>query len=158
MNYAFDTSATVVLIETCGLGEALRTFGHTNRLVTPRRVKEEYLNGTRPERDLGAFESTFETVDVVVDSELLPYFGFDADCGEINVISYALHIEKSCCVIDEGFGRRICALFGLSLTGSLGIIKELGRLELISKKEKRSIHRRLRHSSFYLSKELLREI
>ncbi len=158
MNYAFDTSATVVLIETCGLGEALRKFGQTNRLVAPRRVKEEYLNGTRLERDFGVFESVFETVDVVVDSELLPYFGFDAGCGEITVISYALHNENACCVIDEGFGRRICTLFGLPLTGSVGIIKELGRLRLISNKEKRSIHRRLRQSSFYLSKKLLREI
>lgn len=154
----FDTSATVVLIETCDLSEALRTFGHTNRLFAPRMVKAEYLNGAKPERDFRVFESVFETVDVIVDSELLPYFGFDADCGEINVISYALHNEKSCCVIDEGFGRRICALFGLPLTGSVGIIKKLGHLGLISKKEKRSIRRRLRQSSFYLSKELLREI
>lgn len=154
MNYAFDTSATVVLIETCGLGEALQKFGQINRLVAPRRVKEEYLNGTRPERDFQVFES----VDVVVDSELLPYFGFDADCGEIAVISYALHNENACCVIDEGFGRRICALFGLPLTGAVGIIKELARLRLISNKEVRTIHGRLRHSSFYLSKNLLREI
>ena len=158
MNYVFDTSATVVLIETCCLGEALRTFGHTNKLVAPKRVNVEYMSGTRPERDPGIFEKIFEIVDVLVDSELLPYFGFDADCGEINVISYALHNEKSCCVIDEGFGRRICALFGLPLIGSVGIINELRRLGLISRGETSSIRRRLRRSSFYLSRELLRGI
>jgi len=158
MNYVFDTSATVVLIETCCLEEALRRLGQTTRLIAPKRVKAEYVNGERATCDLKTFERIFETADVVVDSELLPYFDFDAECGEINVISYALQNKESCCVIDEGFGRRICALHGLPLTGSIGIIKEMCQVGLISKEERRSIRRRLRQSSFYISKELLHEI
>lgn len=158
MIYVFDNSATVALIETCRLENALRTFGMTARLVAPRRVKAEYMNSQRPCRDLEAFERVFETVDVTLESELLPYFNFDVDCGEISVISFALRNRGSCCVIDEGFGRRICTLFGLPLTGSIGIIKELRERGLVSNEERRSIRRRLRESSFYVSKELLREI
>jgi len=158
MNYVFDTSATVVLLETCGLGQALQAFGQTAGLIAPNRVKAEYMNGARPGRGLETFERVFKTVDVAVASELLPYFNFDSECGEISVISYAVRSSESCCVIDEGFGRRICALFGLRLTGSIGIIKELCRHRLISEEERQLIRRRLRQSSFYISKELLHEV
>jgi predicted nucleic acid-binding protein len=158
MNYVLDTSATIVLLETCGLRQALQVFGQTASLIVPNGVKAEYMNGARPGRDLGIFERVFKTVDVVVAPELLPYFNFDGDCGEISVISYVLRNRESCCVIDEGFGRRVCALFGLRLTGSIGIIKELRRHRLISEEERRSIRRRLRQSSFYVSKELLDEL
>jgi predicted nucleic acid-binding protein len=158
MNYVFDTSATVALLETCDLRQALQAFGQTAGLIAPLRVKAEYMNGARPGRDLEIFERVFKTVDVAVAPELLPYFNFDGECGEISVISCALGSSESCCVIDEGFGRRICALFGLRLTGSIGIIKELCRHRLISEEEMELIRRRLRQSSFYMSKELLHEV
>jgi predicted nucleic acid-binding protein len=158
MNYVFDTSAAEVLIETCRLQDALRFLSQTVTLVAPSKVRVEYLKGSRPERDIKAFDSLFNTADEPVDSELLPYFHFDSDCGEINVISYALHNDGYCCVIDEEYGRRICVLFQLPVKGSIGLIKELCRLGLVSGEERRTIRRQLRRSTFRISRELLREI
>jgi len=158
MNYVFDTSATEVLIETCHLEYALRLLSQTANLIAPKQVRVEYLQGFRPERNIEAFDSLFKSVDEPVDSELIPYFHFDSDCGEISVISYALHNDGYCCVIDEEYGRRICVLFMLPVIGSIGLIKELVRVGIVSDKKRRTIRRQLRRSSFRISNELLRQI
>jgi len=42
MEYVFDTSAVIVLLEICGLENQLRAFSTKNPLYMPKRVKEEF--------------------------------------------------------------------------------------------------------------------
>lgn len=158
MSYVFDTSSVAVLIETCRAEIALTKFAKVHRLLIPERVKQEYQEGARASRDSPAVERVFSTVTATVDPRLLPYFHFDPTSGEINVISYALQHQNCCCVIDEGFGRNICSLFKVPLTGSIGIIKMMHQQRLLSREDLNSIHECLERSDFYLSCALLREL
>jgi predicted nucleic acid-binding protein len=159
LDYVLDTSAAVVLIETCGLGSVLREFGQVHGLLVPSKVREEYLGGERPQRDIEAFEFLFQKVDVRIESVLLPYFHYDSESGEINVISYVMqNKDSSCCVIDEGFGRKICELVEVPVTGSVGIMLEMRKMTLLSSRDMRALRRRIRASNFYLSDQLLSQL
>jgi predicted nucleic acid-binding protein len=95
---------------------------------------------------------------VDLDQRLLPYFHFDETCGEISVISHAIRNQDCCCVIDEEYARRICELFGASLTGTVGILVKLRDACLVSRQELRTIRKRLQSSTFFLSRQLLKQI
>jgi predicted nucleic acid-binding protein len=117
------------------------------------------MAGDRPERDAAAFKTLFQEVDVNVEPVLLPYFHYDSGSGEISVISYVMQNQSySCCVIDEEFGRKICQLFGIPLTGSIGIILEMRRMGLLSSKDIRSLRGRIKASNFYLTTQLLDQL
>ena len=117
------------------------------------------MAGNRPERDLGAFERLFESVDVNVESILLPYFHYESTSGEINVISYVMQSKVSrCCVIDEEFGRKICELFDIPLTGSVGVMLEMRRSGLLTSRDMTDLRRRIRGSNFYFSNQLLNQL
>jgi predicted nucleic acid-binding protein len=158
MNFIFDTSATVALIETCRLETSLLEFSENHRLFVSQQVKEEYLAGERAERNILVFERVFESLVVSLDQRLLPYFHFDESCGEISVISHAIRNPDCCCVIDEEYARRICELFDVALTGTVGILLKLRDAGLVSRRELRTVRKRLQNSRFFLSKRLLKQI
>lgn len=158
MNFVFDTSATVALIETCRLETPLRKFSENHRLFVSQQVKDEYLAGERAERNIPAFERVFESSVVNLDQRLLPYFHFDESCGEISVISHAIRNPHCCCVIDEEYARRICELFDVPLTGTVGILLKLRDAGLVSRRDLRTLRKRLQNSTFFLSKRLLKQI
>jgi predicted nucleic acid-binding protein len=121
---------------------------------------EEYVVGDsqNPKPDITIFRQIFLPAKVNLDNELLPYFNYDSSSGEIWVISYARHHSEFTCVIDEAFGRNICNLFGVKVTGTVGIIKELKRFELVNSIELNQIRLNIKKARFYLSKELLRQL
>lgn len=153
MKYIFDTSAIIVLIEICGLKSQLMVFSTKNELCVPQKVREEYLRGSYVDETI--FEGLFKVVNADLREELLPYFNYDPDNGEIWVISHACNNQGFCCVIDEEFGRRICSLFNVNTTGAIGVIKEMRRQGFLSENDVVIIKRTLKKSRFYLSKRLL---
>lgn len=157
MKYIFDTSAIIVLLEICGLGNQLLRFSSENELNVPSKVAEEYLRGAS-NIDKSTFEKIFSVVSVDLEQELLPYFNFDSSSGEIWVISHACKHQDCCCVIDEEFGRSICELFKVRLTGAIGIIKEMKKQAFLSNKDLALVKRKIKSSQFYLSKKLSDEL
>jgi len=121
-------------------------------------VYDEYTTGHRRTIDARAVDRTFRKVGVTVNTELLPYFHFDASSGEISVISYAMQTQDACCVIDEQFGRTICEIFGVDCTGTVGIIKKMLADGALKRDSLRLIRERLRRSTFYLTDQLLNEL
>jgi predicted nucleic acid-binding protein len=121
---------------------------------------EEYAVGDsqNPQPDVTVFREVFHPAKVNLDNELLPYFNYDSSSGEIWVISYARHNPEFTCVIDEAFGRSICELFGLKVTGTVGIIKELKKFGLVNSNELNQIRLDIKKARFYLSKELLKQL
>lgn len=156
MKYVFDTSAIIVLLEICGLRDQLMLFSLNNELYVPATVKEEYLRGAYVNE--ATFERLFKVVNVDLKKDLLPYFNYDSSCGEIWVISHACNHQGFCCVIDEEFGRGICKLFNVNITGAIGIIKEMRRQGVLSEDDTTFIKRAIKDSRFYLSKKLLDEL
>ena len=159
MDYIFDTSSVILLLENCGLKKQLLQFSQTNKLYVPTKVMEEYAKGEGVTASkITDFKKVFSVSNSTLERVLLPYFNFDDSSGEIWVISYALRNPESCCVIDEEFGRNVATLFETKLTGAIGIIKELKSQNLLSNDDLRQIRIKVRNSRFYLSKKLLKEL
>jgi len=159
MDYIFDTSSAIVLLEKCVLRNQLLKFSKANKLYVPTRVLEEYVRGENVNpSDIADFKKVFSVINPTLEEVLLPYFNFDESSGEIWVISHALRNPGCGCVIDEEFGRNIATLFETKLTGAIGIIMELKRQKILSDDDLRQIRVKVRKSRFYLSKKLLREL
>jgi predicted nucleic acid-binding protein len=156
-SYVFDTSAIIAFVEICGLNDALQKFSKKVNLLVPIQVRDEFLNGCQSAEDIAKFEKTFSTCSVNLKKELLPYFNFDSECGEIQVISYAIENPGCWCVIDEEYGRKICSLFKVKLAGTIGIISKLKKLGYLTETDIVQVKKLLESSNFYLSKKLLNE-
>ena len=151
----FDTSSVIALIEICQLGGVLQKFSKKTSLYVPHRVRDEFLNGPQPQKDIVAFKKIFSISSVILKKELLPYFNFDSDCGEIWVISYAIKNPECWCVMDEEFGRNICRLFKVKLIGTMGIISHLRNLGYLTNTDLIRLKKSLRDSTFYLPEKFL---
>ncbi|MCJ7634772.1 hypothetical protein MUP77_20570 [Candidatus Bathyarchaeota archaeon] len=156
--YIFDTSALIILVEKCELTNALLKFAEERELYVPLRVKNEFFAGKNVKHHDPVFQDCFTSLDVPLAEELLPYFNFDPTSGEIWVISYALKNPSCSCVIDEEFGRSICRLFSINLTGAIGIISEMKKGGILSSSDLRCIREKIRNTRFYLSKNLCDEL
>ena len=159
MDYIFDTSPTILLFEKCNLRKKLMELSKANKLYVPSIVFGEFKKGENvTPTDIEEFKKVFSVINPTLNRELLPYFNFKDNSGEIWVISHALKNPECCCVIDEDFGRNIAALFETKLTGAIGIIKEMKSQNLLSDDDLRQLRVRVRKSGFYLSKKLLKEL
>jgi len=158
--FVFDTSPTIILLEKCELSLQLLSFAKHHILVSPKRVMEEFSVGDRenPKPDAAVFKKVFAVRNAPLDKELLPFFNYDPSSGEIWVISYARQHPDFTCVIDEAFGRSVCNLFGIRVTGTIGIVKEMKKGKLLNSDDLKVIRDRIKESRFYLSRELLRQL
>jgi predicted nucleic acid-binding protein len=155
MDYVFDTSSVIVLLEICQLRRELRAFSSKNGLYIPNKVREEFLEGCKIERDA---INVFTVLPPTVDNDLLPYFTKNADSGEFWAISHAKN-EKNCvCVMDEGFGRNMCDFLNVRHVGTIAIINEMKVQGFLSKGDLANIRERIANSNFYLSKRLLSKL
>jgi predicted nucleic acid-binding protein len=118
----------------------------------------EFLAGKNAKQYNSVFQNCFIPLKVTLAEELLPYFNFDSTSGEIWVISYALKNPSCFCVIDEEFGRSICELFSINVTGAIGIINEMKKVGILSSNDLHCIRDKIRRSRFYLSKKLADEL
>lgn len=107
---------------------------------------------------IGLVDEIFATVSTVVNEKLLPYFHFKSSSGEFTVISYALSEPNTRCVVDEEFARSICRVFGLSVIGTVGIIRKMLAEHLLDSKALSLLRTKLRESNFYLTDKLLGEL
>ena len=158
--YVFDTSPSIILLEKCQLRTQLLKFAEDNALCAPHRVMEEYTigDGENPKPNLLVFQEVFSPIRPELDNELLPFFNYDASSGEIWVISYARLHPEYYCVIDETFGRNICNLLNIKLTGTIGIINDMKLCGILDAKDLKSIRNAIKTCKFYLSTELLRKL
>ncbi len=155
MEYIFDTSAVIVLLEICGLKKQIQAFSTKNSLCIPNRVREEFLNGCKiDKKDI----DVFSLVQPVLNEELLPYFNRNTSSGEFWTISHGCNNTNCVCVIDDGFGRDLCRFLRIRHTGSIGIISEMKKQGFLSKEDLVSIREKIRNSRFYLSKELIAKL
>jgi len=159
MDYIFDTSPTILLFEKCNLRKQLMELSKANKLYVPSIVFEEFKKGENVKPvDIEEFRKIFSVINPTLNRDLLPYFNFKDNSGEIWVISHALENQECCCVIDEEFGRNIATIFNRKLTGAIGIVRELKNCRLLSNDELRQLRVKVRKSGFYLSKEKLKEL
>jgi len=154
MKYVFDTSAVILLLEICDLEKQLRAFSTKNSLYITKKVKEEFLDGCKINKNV---VNVFSLCNSVLDENILQYFNQDSSSGEFWTISYSCN-NNCVCVIDEGFGRNLCNFLGIQFTGSVGIIDEMRKQGFLSKEDLFGIRKRIRNSHFYLSKELLKKL
>jgi len=154
MEYVFDTSAVILLLEICGLEKQLRAFSAKNSIYITKKVKQEFLDGCKIERNA---INVFSLCNSIIDERVLQYFNQNSSSGEFWTISYSCN-NDCVCVIDEGFGRNLCDFLGIQYTGSVGIIDEMRKQGFLSKEDLFEIRKRIRNSRFYLSNELLKTL
>jgi predicted nucleic acid-binding protein len=152
MDYVFDTSAVIVLLEICGLEKQLKAFASKNTISIPKKVREEFLDGCKINRNAS---NIFSVINPLPNKQLLPYFSQHSDSGEFSAISHSCYNNNCICVIDEAFGRDLCRFLDVKFTGSIGIINEMKNQGFLSKEDLLEIREKVRRSNFYLSKELL---
>jgi len=157
MEYIFDCSPAILLFEKCNLRKQLRRFSENNKLYVPLRVLEEYKKGksVKPS-DVKEFQEIFSVTNPKLHNDLLPYFNFRDNYGEIWVISHSLAHSECCCVIDEEFGRAIATLFNRKLTGAVGIIGEMKKQGFLSQNDLSHLIEDVKKSGFFISKKLLK--
>jgi predicted nucleic acid-binding protein len=152
MDYVFDTSAVIVLLEICGLEKQLQAFSSKNALYIPNKVREEFLDGCKIDKEA---INAFSLVNPPPSKRLLSYFVQHSNSGEFWTISHSCSNGNCVCVIDDGFGRDLCKFLGVKFTGSIGIIDEMKKQGYLSREDLLGIREKVRRSDFYLSKELL---
>lgn len=151
----FDTSAVIVLLEICGLRKQLQAFSMKNPLYISNRVREEFLDGCKIDRDA---IDVFSLAPPILNKELLAYFNYKTNSGEFWTISHACNEGNCVCVLDDGFGRDLCEFLKIKYIGSIGIINEMKNQGFLSKKDLLEIREKIRGSNFYLSKNLLAKL
>ncbi len=79
--------------------------------------------------------------------------------GESEAILWAKHLQdqvfESCCVLDEPAARKVAARLGVSVVGTIGLIRKLEDAALITTAEARRLFARLGASSFRADRKLL---
>lgn len=92
------------------------------RVVVPLAVEQEVLAGGHVGFGIDAFrEATFLEIQDT-DCRFDPFLKHALDAGEASVIQTAQNLGINRVCIDENAGRRIARLYGLAVTGSLGIL------------------------------------
>jgi predicted nucleic acid-binding protein len=92
------------------------------RVVVPFSVAKEVLAGSQVGFGIDAFrEATFLDVQNVA-CRFDPFLKRALDAGEASVIQTAQNLGINRVCIDESAGRRVARLYGLTVTGSLGIL------------------------------------
>lgn len=155
MNYVFDTSAVILLLEICNLERKLAEFSGKNFLYITKRVKEEFLDGCKIDQKC---INVFSICNSKLDKNALQYFHGDSSSGEFWTISHSCQNNECICVIDEVFGRNICNFLGLKVTGSIGIIIEMKKQKVLSKEDLFIIREKIQKSHFYLSPRILKKL
>jgi predicted nucleic acid-binding protein len=97
----------------------------------------------------------FFSINNPADTEILTELRLSLDQGEAS--SIALAIENPGCriIIDEKKGRRIALSLGLDLTGTLGVLSEAAKQDLV--KVDSELVQRLEYLGFRLSSDLKAE-
>jgi len=152
MKYVFDTSSVIVLLEICALKEQLRAFSAKHSLYVSSKVREEFMDGCKTDREA---LNIFSVVQPISNKDLLAYFNQKTSSGEFWTISYGCSEGDCICVLDDGFGRNLCQFLNIKYTGSIGIINEMKNEGFLSRKDLLEIRGKIRNSNFYLSKTLL---
>jgi predicted nucleic acid-binding protein len=156
--YILDTSVLILLFEKCHLREELLKFSKTNALYVPSKVEAEYFRGNGTGEGTVEFKQIFKSINPTLENDILPYFNFQDEFGEVWVISYAIKNPNCYCVIDEQLGRNVCDVFNLKLTGTVGIIDQMKKLNYFSNEKMMEIRQTIRTCGFYLSKEMCKEL
>ena len=111
-----------ILALTAALGDLSILDELYDRTVVPKAVADEIIAGGKDGFGLDAFfQATFLDVQERK-CQLDPFLSRALDEGEAAVIQTAGDASISRVCIDEAAGRRTARLYGLSVTGSLGIL------------------------------------
>jgi predicted nucleic acid-binding protein len=119
---AIVTNTTPLIALAVGTGSLDILRALYSRVVVPREVDEEIHAIGSDAPGVAAFDGAgwLERPDEPV--AIAPYLRNTLDRGEASVIQTALDLQIPLVCIDEGVGRRIARLSGLTLTGSIGIL------------------------------------
>lgn len=82
--------------------------------------------------------------------------------GEINVLTWGKTLQKEgkkfWCVIDERIGRDATRKMGLSLTGSIGLIKILKERKILKRDKLKAILEDIKKSPFRIDEKILEDL
>jgi predicted nucleic acid-binding protein len=122
------------------------------RVVIPHAVHQELLRPSAPEvvrNWIGQMPSWLEVRTPVNAPEAsLPAL----DRGERDAILLARELQADLLIIDDRQGRREAAKLGISVMGTLGVLREAASLGLL---DLRIAVKRLEATSFYIAPEIL---
>lgn len=124
--------------------------GCFDRVIVPKQVWKELMEGEKGREKLREFENFLELVEVEEDS-----FFFELrnslDVGESACIKYAVENDVELVLLDESEGRRKAKNHGLKVTGVIGLLMKAG-LDMEQEMDE------LKDSGFYISNELYSKV
>ena len=142
-----DSSPLIVLINIGHIGILPELFG---KVIIPPEVASELAQHKRPQ-PVRAFIATapgwlIEQAPLTV--EPIPML----HPGEASAISLAVEIHADLILIDETLGRKVAALRGLHITGTIGVLEEAADRGLLNLGEAFIL---IKNTDFWISHELL---
>ena len=77
--------------------------------------------------------------------------------GESDAIALALQEKKKEVLIDDGGGRKVCKMYNLQPKGTLGVILESYKRNILNEQEVKEIIKELIKSKFWIGGQLINE-
>jgi predicted nucleic acid-binding protein len=104
----------------------------TRHIIVPRAVVDELAAGRTLGVDLPVPEKLeWVTVRVPVSKSAIPLVT-DLGMGETEVLALALESTDCVTILDDALGRRVAAMLGLRVRGTLGLLLDAKRAGLIT--------------------------
>jgi predicted nucleic acid-binding protein len=125
------------------------------RVVIPLAVREELLRPRTP----GAVRAWMESLPVWLEVQTASGASDPAlarlDAGERSAITLAEELGADQLIVDDAFARRIAEARGLSVIGTIGVLREAGERGLV---DLATAFQRLQLTSFHVSPALLAKL
>ncbi len=134
----------------------MKKLSQNIELIVPLKVFREFCD--KSERENQEFVRTnFQIIDSE-GNEILTRF-LEYDSGELFVISqgiqYKINNEEYCCVLDEKLARDIADTFEIQKTGTIGVLRIMYGMKIVSMDKLKNIKSLLLTSDFRIKPEYL---
>ena len=156
LKFIFDNSALVAIVEKLKLHNEIKQLKGQIELIIPSTVFKEFCVKASKENE-EFVKTNFKILNLEPDQTLTRFL--ETESGEVLVISqgmkYQANKEKYFCVIDEKAARDVAELFELQKTGTIGVLRTMYEMKIISMDKLKTIKLILLNSDFRIKPEHL---
>ncbi len=150
----FNTTPLIAIIAAVGNLDVIRPL--YSNVIVPREVVDEIVKFNTTEFAVNEFNAATWLEKIEAKTPLDKFLGNALDAGEAAVIQTASLRSITRVAIDEIAGRRMARLYGLKVTGALGILLKARQSGYPMRM--RTMIDRMLHKGIYLSSTLVTEV
>ncbi|AZT91084.1 DUF3368 domain-containing protein [Caldicellulosiruptor changbaiensis] len=130
MRKVIDNSTPIIALNSINKLYLLKSL--YEKVYIPYAVYEEVALSGPEDKRINVKKHEFIVIEKIKNEEAKKFFSTSLHKGEVEVIILAKEINAELCVIDDYLARKYANLFGLKVTGTIGILikaKEKGLIQ-----------------------------